>query len=574
MRTSCFFSLTTTFIVCLFIPNILSARTITVPTDASSIQGAIDQAVSGDTVQVMPKAEVYEETLILKEGVILEGLETARTIIDGNGADAVITASNNTTIRNLTITGGITGISVSNISSVTLSNNIIIENSTGIDCLNASLVITQNTIDNNDVNGIFCISNQAVSISNNLISNNGTGINLGNIASVTVSNNGFYGNSENGAEGSAPVKSGDPLFVNPLGNDYHFKNASPTPYRGSDSADPEDDLGAYGGTEADATPFQILGLSTSVSGTDSIDLIFSANQAYNVAGYRIYFNKNKGVHENPDVVDTTICVNDLCRFTITGLDTTLSQPQAPTLQPAITGDQKLFLDWIPPTDQSNISTYNVYWGTTSGDYTAPNSPIDVGNITSYSLLDLVNDTTYFVALSASAQPRFYISVTAIDGASPVNESGFFEDKEVIFTAVPALESLLSNEVQEFPEGVVGFPNLPDEGGCFIATVAYGSHLQAHVKILRAFRDHYLLTNSLGRRFVSFYYHYGPSWAHFIRQDEGLKSLVRLLLLPLVGLSYFMLTTTIIQKVGFLLVLFLFLVLFLKHRRSRQRGLVF
>jgi lysophospholipase L1-like esterase len=75
------------------------------------------------------------------------------------------------------------------------------------------------------------------------------------------------------------------------------------------------------------------------------------------------------------------------------------------------------------------------------------------------------------------------------------------------------------------------------GGCFIATAAYGSLLEPHVALLREFRDSYLLTNTAGKKFVSLYYTYSPPIADYIAEHEFLKKVVRLLLLPLIGLSY-------------------------------------
>ncbi len=75
------------------------------------------------------------------------------------------------------------------------------------------------------------------------------------------------------------------------------------------------------------------------------------------------------------------------------------------------------------------------------------------------------------------------------------------------------------------------------GGCFIATAAYGSLLEPHVVLLREFRDSYLLTNTAGKKFVSLYYTYSPPIADYIAGHEFLKKVVRLLLLPLIGLSY-------------------------------------
>ncbi len=85
------------------------------------------------------------------------------------------------------------------------------------------------------------------------------------------------------------------------------------------------------------------------------------------------------------------------------------------------------------------------------------------------------------------------------------------------------------------------------GGCFIATAAFGSYMESHVKILRDFRDVYLLTNRAGQSFVRLYYKYSPPVADFIADHEGLKTVVRYALYPLVGLSYVALHTTATQQ---------------------------
>jgi uncharacterized repeat protein (TIGR01451 family) len=74
------------------------------------------------------------------------------------------------------------------------------------------------------------------------------------------------------------------------------------------------------------------------------------------------------------------------------------------------------------------------------------------------------------------------------------------------------------------------------GGCFIATAAYGTPMAQDVRYLRAFRDEYLQTNEAGRWFVTQYYKYSPPLADYLRQNDGLRSVVRGALSPLVGLS--------------------------------------
>ena len=75
------------------------------------------------------------------------------------------------------------------------------------------------------------------------------------------------------------------------------------------------------------------------------------------------------------------------------------------------------------------------------------------------------------------------------------------------------------------------------GGCFIATAAYGSLMEPHVKILREFRDRFMLGNAVGDSLIRYYYTYSPPIANFIAKHDSLKAIVRISLLPIVGISW-------------------------------------
>ena len=74
-------------------------------------------------------------------------------------------------------------------------------------------------------------------------------------------------------------------------------------------------------------------------------------------------------------------------------------------------------------------------------------------------------------------------------------------------------------------------------GCFIATAAFGSKMEPHVRILQEFRDRFLLTNIVGNAFVDLYYRHSPAVADFIAGHDNRQAMVRLGLLPVVGMSW-------------------------------------
>ncbi len=184
----------------------------------------------------------------------------------------------------------------------------------------------------------------------------------------------------------------------------------------------------------------------------------------------------------------------------------------------------LTLAWDPNTEP-DLFGYLVYYGTASGEYV---DSIDVGNITTYRLDDLLDGVTYFIA------------VTAYDTSG--NESDFSEEVSGLPVTNPSSPPLVQTSSED---------NYT-EWGCFIATAAYGSLWEPHVRALRDFRDHYLTKNQLGKSFIRDYYRYSPSIAQNIETNPSLKAAVRMSLTPLVLLSQYLVRSTLSDKIVYLL----------------------
>jgi hypothetical protein len=161
--------------------------------------------------------------------------------------------------------------------------------------------------------------------------------------------------------------------------------------------------------------------------------------------------------------------------------------------------------------ENDLAGYKVYYGTQSEEY---DFVIDVGDVTHYTVTGLEPETLYYLALTAYDtswnESDFSAEVSAVTGDEPDPAPS------------PNATSLIDSD--------------SSGGGCFIATAAYGSYLDPHVKILRDFRDEFLSSTSLGRKCVYLYYQYGPRIADRMGKYGFLRFLTRQALLPLIGLS--------------------------------------
>ncbi|WP_419176039.1 delta-60 repeat domain-containing protein [Desulfosediminicola sp.] len=108
-----------------------------------------------------------------------------------------------------------------------------------------------------------------------------------------------------------------------------------------------------------------------------------------------------------------------------------------------------------------------------------------------------------------------------------------------------------------------------DDSCFIATAAYGSIDEEHVKVLRRFRDEVLNSYKPGRKFIEIYYNLSPSIADRIEQNNFLKSVVRVALMPVIGFCYLVLQGRL-WLIGLLLCVITITFMALARKRERRR----
>jgi len=132
----------------------------------------------------------------------------------------------------------------------------------------------------------------------------------------------------------------------------------------------------------------------------------------------------------------------------------------------------------------------------------------------YSPTIKINDNISFITLNFTGSGN---NTIAIIGTEYLN----MENK----TSVPT-ENKLPTE------------NIPDKGGCLIATATYGSELAPQVQQLRELRDNSLLHTESGKSFMSsfnaFYYSFSPVIADWERESPAFKEMVKITLTPMIS----------------------------------------
>jgi len=214
------------------------------------------------------------------------------------------------------------------------------------------------------------------------------------------------------------------------------------------------------------------------------------------------------------------------------------------------------LQWDANTEP-NLDHYVIYWGKIPGPPYANNSE-NLGNF-----IDK-NTTTYTVTALDTEQIYFF-------AAKAFNTKGLesvYSNKVDTSGGDPSASSASASGGGAGGSGAGG-------GGCFIATAAYGSSMDQHVRVLREFRDSFLLTNNVGRSFVELYYSCSPSVADFIANHDTPRLVVRWGLLPMVGVSWIALNIGLIPTLAFILLILVFInisavVLFRRIRMQTHR----
>ena len=160
-----------------------------------------------------------------------------------------------------------------------------------------------------------------------------------------------------------------------------------------------------------------------------------------------------------------------------------------------------------------------------------------GNAEEKSVAIKVKDSTGITILvrSITTDPggnfelKFRISQTAALGDYEVIASTVVDDIPVI--GIATFEVVAASQAEQVTEE-------KKNGGCLIATAAFGSEMAPQVQFLREIRDNTVLQTESGTSFMAgfnqFYYSFSPAIADYERENTAFKEVVKLTLTPLLA----------------------------------------
>jgi hypothetical protein len=530
---------------------------IVVPDDHATIQAAIDAASPGETVTV--RAGTYTENITLPSDITVRGEEAARTFLRPAGTTPTVTIAgeSDVVLARFTLLDARVGIFVENATDVLIANTIIDGAATAaLDADAISSFDAENNVFRRNAIAIRGGSADTNVTNNIFVENTETVRNVG-LANppFTIEYNCFFRNADllqggvdRGLGTNATI--GDPLFASAVNRDFHLREGSPCidAGTGTDGIDATvADMGAYGGALADALPFpvpqpSVVDASANPPPPHSIRLTWEQNLAYlvsssaNPGGYRVHYSLNA---PGPPYAGTDAGAGSLPSPIDVGNVTTYTLAD---LAPVASSAGPPTLSTAEPRNGAIALTWTAApvasaYRVLYGQAAVDENQIDVGNVTSFTVPGLQNGVTYRFGVASITTPRYFVAVTVRDNTQARNESAFSPEQSIAIG--PASLSATSNELVAIPEVTAPVPDLPDEG-CFIATSAYSGEAAPAVLVLRDFRDRYLKTHASGRAFVRAYYALSPRLARYLDARPSLKPAVRAALAPFVTVALFML----------------------------------